>query len=167
MAHRVISRRGAARYRAHCARRPRGLASAASSPIRRFSSPKPAAPPGSPPSRPRSPRRAERPTHQAPPGMAPACRRAASRRPGSGRYRGALLSVPPGRLWRARSASCPRSPAPRMGAEDGALTAALGVPYRQTQGGDDGKLAEMHGKTRRRGRSCKLGKRGERLLERA
>jgi hypothetical protein len=55
-----------------------------------------------------------------------------------------------------------------VGAKDGALTAALGVLYRQTdQGGDDGKLAEMHCKTRRRGHSYKLGKRGERLLERA
>jgi hypothetical protein len=55
-----------------------------------------------------------------------------------------------------------------MGAEDCAPTAALGVLYHQTeQGGDDGKLAEMHCETRRRGHSYKLGKRGERLLERA
>ena len=54
-----------------------------------------------------------------------------------------------------------------IGAEDGAPTAALGVPYRQIdEGGDDGKLAKMHCKTRRRGYSCKLGKRGECLLER-
>jgi len=39
-------------------------------------------------------------------------------------------------------------------AENGALTGALGVLYRQTdQGGDDGKLAEMHCETRRRGHS--------------
>jgi hypothetical protein len=55
-----------------------------------------------------------------------------------------------------------------VGEQGGALSAALGVLYRQTdQGGDDGKLAEMHCKTRRRGHSYKLGKRGERLLERA